>query len=223
MAVELSRARTPIVVTAAPESKRDIIEFVSPVGPPVEIMDSKKAYREVSLSRSSESASADYTHTTSNPVDRLLESDHVHIGPLVIAKQHRHKRHKSKCRSRSCSRPRSRSRSRSRNDAGSAIGTRIRELEAERDALIKHERHGGHRRSSSVDDRNVVRYHERLSNGDLVVYEERREEFSDMDAHYHHSHRRSQRSHSVTRRKSRGPRIELDKKERMSLKILKYL
>lgn len=223
MVLQPPPTHTPVVVPA--ESHPDVFE-IQPPGPPVEIIENKKVVhshshhydREVSPARTyvtGTTGTSDYTYTTttSDPVDRLLESDQVHIGPLVLAKDSR-RRHKSK----------SRSRSRSNRHGERAISARIRELEAERNAMRHERRHGRSRRRADSDGGDVVRYHERLSNGDLIVYEEHREEFSDDDAHHHHSHSHSHsrsRHRSRARSKSRGPRIERDKSGRISLKIPK--
>lgn len=196
-------------MTAGSVSSADVIEVAPPVGPPLELEETKKVsvVRETSLDRSYTSG---YASTSgSHYIDDFEDREHTHIGPLILAKDG-HRRRKSK----------SRSRSRSTRRGERAIDAEIRALEAERDALRHGHRHRRHRSASVGGD--TVRYHERLSDGSLVVYEEKVEEFDDDSRHHHHHHHHSHSSSSHSRHHSRGPRIERDKKGRMSIKIPRY-
>ncbi len=141
--------------------------------PPVEVVNTTSIYRDLSPPRSVSTSTTSRSPLVVDAWPRETSAE-IPVGPLALvqADHHRHHHHH-------------RSQSRDRR----AIRAEIRELELEL--------HGRRERRS---DRELVAA-ERLSNGELVLYEEKVEKIEEP---------------------RRGVRIEKDKKGRMSISVPKY-
>ncbi len=153
-----------------------------PPPPPIEVINTRTVIRDISPARSV-STSTSTTTTSRLPVvidarPREISSE-IPVGPLaLVTADHHHRRHRSH----------SHSHSHSHSRDGRHIRAEIRDLELE---LARRDRRS---------DRELVAA-ERLSNGELVLYEEKVERIEEP---------------------RRGVRIEKDKKGRMSISVPKY-
>lgn len=150
-------------------------QWMPPPPAPVEVVQ-ERIIRDVSPARSSRSYSTSTTSRTPLIVEtRPRESSgNIPVGPLALVTSDRRRDEK-------------------------AIKNEIARLEAERD-LIRHERHHHSHSRSRSQGGELVRA-ERLSTGELVLFEEKVEKIEEP---------------------RRGVRIEKDKKGKMSISVPKY-
>ncbi|PSR77731.1 hypothetical protein BD289DRAFT_141754 [Coniella lustricola] len=168
-----SHAPPPQVFHAPPPSHGPTVVMAPP--PVTEFYEKKTVIRDVSPARSyTTSASGSTSYVDVRDVRRQEYSDEIPVGPLAIVQAERH-------------------RSRSRSHTNREIRSEIRDLERQ----LEHSRRRHHGHSES---RELIKA-ERLSSGELVLFEEEVEKIEEP---------------------RRGVRIEKDKKGRMSISVPKY-